>query len=207
MAQTNVAKSDEGGYSKWDISPFIGWQWYQLGEHSALRPLDFNSGPAFGARLTEDVSKYVGIEEGLTIGLNNLRFLPAGYPSNAGRVGLKSQNYSLDAALVFNLTPRGSSWRPFVVVGPDATWYRPAKAPFTNVLNAEIPPNQPKTKLEPGIMFGVGINISPSAILDINYRYLNTGATNSITNPNTGATSRQTNSSQQVRVGIRYMVN
>lgn len=152
-----MAQTTDGGYSRWDISPFIGWKWFQTGEHSAIRPLDFNSGPVFGAYVTEDVSRYIGIEEGLAVGLNNLRLLPGGYAANAGRVGLKSQNYSLDAALVFNLRPRGASWRPFIIAGPDATWYRPAKAPFTNVLGAVIPPNEPKTKVEPGVQFGVGI--------------------------------------------------
>jgi opacity protein-like surface antigen len=57
------------------------------------------------------------------------------------------------------------------------------------------------------LMAGVGIQLTPSATLDIGYRYLNTGAYNYLVNPQTGATIRETNISQQVRVGVRYMLN
>ena len=39
------------------------------------------------------------------------------------------------------------------------------------------------------------------------YRYLNTGAYNYLVNPQTGATIRESNVSQQLRVGVRYMLN
>ena len=57
------------------------------------------------------------------------------------------------------------------------------------------------------LMAGVGIQITPSATLDIGYRYLNTGTNNVLLNPYTGIVLKQTNSSQQVLVGIRYMID
>jgi opacity protein-like surface antigen len=51
---------------------------------------------------------------------------------------------------------------------------------------------------------GVGFRLTPSATLDIGYRYLNAGATSTLLNPQTGLTVRQNNTSQEIRVGIRY---
>ena len=55
-------------------------------------------------------------------------------------------------------------------------------------------------------MAGVGIQITPSAMLDIGYRYLNTGTSTTLLNPATGTVLKQTNSSQQIKIGIRYMI-
>jgi opacity protein-like surface antigen len=51
---------------------------------------------------------------------------------------------------------------------------------------------------------GVGFQLNPSTTLDIGYRYLNSGAINSLINPQTGMTIKQNNWSQQILVGIRY---
>jgi opacity protein-like surface antigen len=57
------------------------------------------------------------------------------------------------------------------------------------------------------LMAGVGIQISPSATLDIGYRYFNTGARNTILNPETGTVMKQSATSQDIRIGIRYMAD
>ena len=57
------------------------------------------------------------------------------------------------------------------------------------------------------LMAGVGIQLSPSATLDIGYRYLNAGTTSIPITTQTGATVRQPNVSQDIRVGIRYMAD
>jgi opacity protein-like surface antigen len=51
---------------------------------------------------------------------------------------------------------------------------------------------------------GVGFKLTPSATLDIGYRYLNTGTVNTLLNPQTGLTIRQYNASHQIRVGVLY---
>ena len=53
---------------------------------------------------------------------------------------------------------------------------------------------------------GLGFQLNPSTTLDIGYRYLNSGATTRLINPQTGLTFRQNNASQQLRVGIRYVL-
>ena len=54
---------------------------------------------------------------------------------------------------------------------------------------------------------GIGYKITPSMTLDIGYRYLNSGTINTLVNPQTGATIRQTNASQQIRVGFSTTFN
>ncbi len=53
---------------------------------------------------------------------------------------------------------------------------------------------------------GIGFQLNPSATLDIGYRYLNSGAIDKLVNPETGMAVRQNNSSQQILVGIRYVL-
>jgi opacity protein-like surface antigen len=53
---------------------------------------------------------------------------------------------------------------------------------------------------------GIAYKITPSLTLDVGYRYLNSGTVNSLINPQTGATVRQTNASQQIRVGFIYYI-
>jgi opacity protein-like surface antigen len=53
---------------------------------------------------------------------------------------------------------------------------------------------------------GLGFQLNPSTTLDIGYRYLNSGETTRLISPQTGMTLRQNNASQQVRVGIRYVL-
>ena len=47
--------------------------------------------------------------------------------------------------------------------------------------------------------------LTPRA-LDIGYRYLNSGDISKVINPQTGMTIKQTNASQQLLVGIRYVL-
>ena len=51
---------------------------------------------------------------------------------------------------------------------------------------------------------GFGFKLTPSATLDIGYRYLNSGTVNTSINSQTGATIRQSNASHQIRVGVLY---
>jgi len=53
---------------------------------------------------------------------------------------------------------------------------------------------------------GVGFQLTPSATLDVGYRYINGGESNLLVNPETGLTVKQRNISQQVLVGVRYVL-
>jgi len=53
---------------------------------------------------------------------------------------------------------------------------------------------------------GVGFQLNPSATLDVGYRYLNAGTSTLLVNPQTGLSVRQRNDSQEIRVGLRYVL-
>ena len=53
---------------------------------------------------------------------------------------------------------------------------------------------------------GIGFQLNPSATLDIGYRYLNAGTSTLLVNPQTGLKIRQPNESQEIRLGIRYVI-
>ena len=53
---------------------------------------------------------------------------------------------------------------------------------------------------------GLGFQLNPSTTLDIGYRYLNNGQITRLINPQTGLMLRQNNVSQQLLVGIRYVL-
>jgi opacity protein-like surface antigen len=57
------------------------------------------------------------------------------------------------------------------------------------------------------LMAGFGFQISPSATLDIGYRYLNAGTSTLSITPQTGASIKLPNVSQDIRIGIRYMAD
>ncbi len=56
------------------------------------------------------------------------------------------------------------------------------------------------------LMAGVSYQFTPSIAIDIGYRYLNGGSTKTLLNVQTGTTLKQSNVSQQVRVGVRYLI-
>ena len=160
MAQSvNAAKGiDTSGYSTLDISAFFGSQWFQFAQGSTIRPLKLLAAPTVGFRFNEDIWKYVGIEESADVAFNKIALLPAGF--NA-RATLPQQDYTISAVGVLNFTPRGSNFRPFIVLGPGATWYFPERWPHMSAPPGVILPaiQYPKMSLEPGIVYGVGIKM------------------------------------------------
>lgn len=53
---------------------------------------------------------------------------------------------------------------------------------------------------------GLAYQLNPSATLDIGYRYINGGQSTLLVNPQTGLTVKQNSTSQQVLVGVRYLL-
>ena len=53
---------------------------------------------------------------------------------------------------------------------------------------------------------GLGFQLNPSATLDVGYRYLNAGQSSLLVNPFTGLTVKQRNVAQEIRVGLRYVL-
>jgi hypothetical protein len=150
--------ADNYGYSKWDITPFAGWQWFQAFQGNNARNYDqrFKSGWVFGERYNFDFTPKVGIEGSLMLGSNRLLLRPSGALNNA-TASLKSKNVEVALHLVYNFQPRTAKTRFFILGGPAAVWYIPGSTLGPAALGYPVSPNRLETKVEPGITYGVGV--------------------------------------------------
>ncbi len=154
------AAVDEGGYSKWDISPFVGWQWFQMFQGSNLREHQYEDGVVYGGKVSQDFSRYISLEEYLAEGHNRLDLKPYGNP---GFMSISARNTQIAVDLVVHFSPRTAKVRPFFLVGPAYTWYTPgdissARQPPTGTF---IPPsNTLVTRGEVGVNYGLGVKLN-----------------------------------------------
>ncbi|HKD04862.1 MAG TPA: hypothetical protein VKB79_03075 [Bryobacteraceae bacterium] len=114
----NVA--DTRGYSTLDFTIFGGYQWFQFGQGSNAAIHRFDGAGAWGARLSEELSRYFAIEEGYQMSFNRLELLPVGATNLSSMSDMQNRVY---AAGVLNLAPREAKFRPFVKIGPEYIWY------------------------------------------------------------------------------------
>jgi outer membrane protein OmpA-like peptidoglycan-associated protein/opacity protein-like surface antigen len=144
-ADTNVAT----GYSTVDLSVFAGWQWFQFGQgtHGAIH--QFAPAGSWGERLTEDVHKYIGLEEGIQIGYNRIKLLPVGGSSFSSTGGSSALIYG---AGVLHLAPRDAKYRPFILVGPGYIWYHERSPGFPGANN--------NASNRTALVYGIGLKIN-----------------------------------------------
>lgn len=114
---TNVA---EGGYSPLYFDLFAGYQWFQFIQGSN-QSQTFAPAGVWGERWTEDISKYIGIQEELQLGYNGVRYQPAGNVTSFSHVA--DQNQQVFGDLVVHLRPREAKLRPFLFIGPGWAHY------------------------------------------------------------------------------------
>jgi opacity protein-like surface antigen len=113
---------------------------------------------------------------------------------------------STGAAYTGSLTPTTGSTVPAVWQSPTgATITQPNIGFTTQNWNRSI--SQTRYSMAWALMAGFGVQLSPSATLDIGYRYLNAGTSNLSITPQTGASVKIPNVSQDIRIGIRYMAD
>jgi opacity protein-like surface antigen len=138
------------------------------------------------------VTPYVGAGGGLNMNITS------------GSVAYTTGGTSYSADLVPTPTtpPTQQTW-----VNAGGTPLSPQpNVPFTNqVWDRSI--HSTKYTMAWALMAGVGIRMSPSATLDIGYRYLNAGVINTPITTQAGSNVKQLNSSQEIRIGVRYMAD
>ncbi len=123
---------------------------------------------------------------------------------------------STSGSLAFFETANGESYA--ANLSPTGTypqiWVNNAGAPVTpqpNIAftqqnwNRTIQSN--KYTLAVALMAGIGYQLTPSATLDIGYRFLDAGASSLTLSGPAGSTLKNSNISQEIRLGIRYMAN
>ena len=108
-------------------------------------------------------------------------------------------------AYAADLSPTGSYPQQWVTLSGARVYPQPQIAFTTQNWNRTV--SSTKYSLAIALMAGVGIQIMPSATLDIGYRYLNTGASTIYLSSPSSSYLKNSNVSQEIRVGIRYMVD
>jgi opacity protein-like surface antigen len=138
-------------------------------------------------------------------------------PYVGGGLGLNADNVSGNVGYTVNSTGAAYSANLTAPTGtgtPTQQWVNSGGTPispqpnigFTNQnWNRSI--NSTHYSMAWALMAGVGIQISPSATLDLGYRYLNAGSSTLSITPQTGAVVKMRNVSQDIRIGIRYMAD
>lgn len=169
LAQTappDKSASLPGEYARFEVSPFVGYQWFQIYKH-AFRYTKFDSGPVLGVRVTEDLWKYFGLEQSFTAGYNDLRFIPFGLLTP---VGTFARNYTLAINGVVYFTPRQEKLRPFLTLGPGVTWYVPSKGVNTSASPGSVPPTSDlKTRYGPSLNYGGGVKYNASRYIGLRF--------------------------------------
>lgn len=156
--QAAKPSSDGDGLpDKVELNAFGGGSFFQ-GVSSGLGTKLVNGG-AFGFRVTENIWRYVGLEQAFTYSVNNVRFeSPArpGLPQND--FGNRIYQYSLNP--VFYWTERGSRIRPFLTVGLSAMYFAPtdsAKGWARSPLNAGLFAQNLDSNIHPAMNYGGGL--------------------------------------------------
>ena len=151
--------SRPGEYSIFEVNPFAGYQWFQIyADKDSSRVSELEPRPVVGLRVTEDLWKYVGLEQSFTVGFNDLRLRPFGPQM---KVDTDARNYTLAINPVLHFRPRQSKVRPFVTAGPGITWYVPDGRPKIGALTGVVPPvSDLQTKYGPALVYGGGVKIN-----------------------------------------------
>ena len=149
-------------YSTSDVTIFGGVQWFDM---LRSRPdHNFADGVIGGLRLTQDFSRFVGLEESFSYATNNL-ILNTVQPYPVRSVGAGVRNYQLSIGPVFHFTPRESKVRPFIKVGVGAAWYDPtseAADMFRRPENRYLGVNRFNMSYGPAGFWGAGLKINAS---------------------------------------------
>ncbi len=117
------------------------------------------TGGAAGLRVTENIWKYVGLEQAFTYSVNNVNFLSpvrAGDPSY--NFGSRIYQFSLNPVVYW--TARGSKFRPFLTAGPSLMNFNPtdtASAEARSLLNSRYGAQNLDDSILPALNYGGGV--------------------------------------------------
>jgi hypothetical protein len=156
-AATAKPAADTGGYSTWDITPYVGWQWFQAfqGHNDRNYTNKFESGWMFGEKINADFTNHVSIEGSVQLGRDRLDLRPYGQNGFASMVTYNAQ-FALD--MDYNFQPRTAKNRFFILAGPAGTLFTPKNISGSGVIGNFVQPVFPlKRQMMPGINYGIGL--------------------------------------------------
>jgi hypothetical protein len=155
-----AAASDSGDsdYSKWDITPYFGWQWFQAfqGNNDRNYAAKYQSGWLFGESFDANFSNHVSAEASMTLGRDRLDLRPSTQTTFASVITYNTQ-FALD--LVYHFQPRSAKTRMYIKAGPDLMLYTPkgssgnagARGNFVQPVFAM------KRRDEPAVNYAIGV--------------------------------------------------
>jgi opacity protein-like surface antigen/outer membrane protein OmpA-like peptidoglycan-associated protein len=124
-ATTSSPSTSEQVYSTIDLTPFGGWQWFQVYAGETQRTHKLQDKYIFGGRVDEDFSNYIGLEQAFTWGpANNLLLRPFG---QTNYLYFKAHNYQAALSPMVYFNRRTSKVRPYVTAGIGYTWFEPGQ--------------------------------------------------------------------------------
>lgn len=163
--RTSTAAPEEG-YSLLDFGLFGGYQWFRDKKSSAHH---FQDGAILGGRVSQEFSRFIGLEESFTVGFNDLELRPsaaAGGTLNPVNVGVR--NYQFAVTPVFHFAPRSSRFRPFLLVGPAFVAYDPGdRNLFLPTSFAPVP--ELKASIGPALVYGGGVKYNATRHLGLRF--------------------------------------
>ena len=150
-----TAAADNGGYSTWEIDPFVGWQWFQAFQGNNQRNYTnrFESGWMLGEHIGGDLSSRISLEGTLQLGRNRLDLRPYTQSTYASIVSYNTEG-ALD--LVYHFQPRTRKTRLFILGGFAGTWYT-SKGTGGATGSFVQPEFALHTSAEPGFNYGIGV--------------------------------------------------
>jgi len=190
--------------------------YYAAGETSQGGPTPILLGYAYETNQT--CNSYLTLKQHNNVGLANAYVDLGTYwgitPYIGAGAGLNVNSAS--GTLNYFKTSDGTSYR--ADLSPTGQYPHIWVDPYGNAINPQ--PNIPFApqnwdrkinsttySLAIALMAGVGIQLTPNATLDLNYRYLNLGTTKLSLNNGAGAVITSKNNAQDLRVGMRYLLN
>ncbi len=165
----NAAKGfNEGTYSLVDIGDFIGYQWFEAYQGTGGKPNKLDPSIYGGFRLTENLWRYVSLEQDFSYADNAAKLLPLG---NNLYAQLPEHNYVASQLVDIYLTPRDAKLRPYVFGGAGMMWYEPSginsitpptSGPF-------VPPSYVGSTKTGALIYGAGIKYNWSRRVDFRF--------------------------------------
>jgi len=153
---------------KFEISPFAGATLFR-DTHAGVGT-DLSAGGTIGFRVTEDPSRYFGVEETFDWTPNGLQFLMPYTAPGYTNTSLDNRTFRFSADGLFYFTPAGSRFRPFVEIGFGGVRYKLTKA-ASNLLTTEfLPPGQTPTANEAiQLNYGAGLKIRLTNVFGLRF--------------------------------------
>lgn len=153
----SATTTEDGGYSAWDITPYVGWQWYQAFQGDNIRNYTsrFNSGWVFGERYNFDYSSKFSVEGLFELGSNRLELKPY---TQTGFASFKSTTLEFAIDGVYHFQPRTANTRFFVLAGAAGVLYGGGSTEGPSAIGNFVQPAGPlEKKMEPALVYGVGV--------------------------------------------------